>query len=214
MQPDATAYLPERHSLSALRRAAAHCEGCDLYRDATRTVFGQGRARARVMLVGEQPGDQEDREGEPFVGPAGRLLDRALHDTHTDRDSVYLTNVVKHFSFRLDERGTRRIHQRPRSGQVAACRPWLAAELAAVRPELLVCLGATAVMAVAGSSVKVTRHRGKLMPRPDSVGADLPGDWAFLVTVHPSAVLRSTDRQQAYREFRDDLSQVSRFLAE
>ena len=210
---DASAYLPQRTSLTALRGAAAHCEGCDLYRNATQTVFGQGRAVSRVLMVGEQPGDREDREGEPFVGPAGRVLDRAFDEVKIDRKTVYLTNVVKHFSFRLDERGKRRIHQKPRSGQITACRPWLAAEFAAVRPELVVCLGAVAAQALAGPKFRLTDHRGDLMSRPDSVGDDLPGDWALLVTVHPSSVLRSQDREGAYREFRDDLRPVSDFLS-
>jgi DNA polymerase len=210
----AARYLPDGGGLAALRSAAAHCEGCDLYRNATQTVFGAGRATAKVCMVGEQPGDIEDRRGEPFVGPAGRLLDGVLEDAGIDRDAVYLTNAVKHFSFRLDERGKRRIHQRPRGGEVAACRPWLAGELRAVRPKLVVCLGATAAKAVLGPKFRLTDHRGELVPRPDTVGDDLPGNWSVLVTVHPSAVLRSTDREQARRDLVADLRPVAEFLAE
>lgn len=208
----ATAFLPEKGGLNALRDAAAHCQGCDLYRNATQTVFGQGRVSARVMMVGEQPGDREDRAGEPFVGPAGRLLDKVFAEAGIDRKTVYLTNAVKHFSFRRDERGVRRIHQKPRSGQIAACRPWLAEELTTVRPELVVCLGATAAQAVAGSRFRLTRQRGELTPRPDTVADDLPGDWSFLATVHPSAVLRAPDRDQAYGDLLADLRPVADFL--
>jgi DNA polymerase len=208
----AAAFLPERGGLRGLRAAAETCRGCDLYRNATRTVFGEGRATARVIMVGEQPGDREDLAGTPFVGPAGRLLDKVLAETGIERDVVYLTNVVKHFSFRLDERGKRRIHQRPRAGQIRACRPWLAGELKAVRPELLVCLGATAAHAVAGPGFRLTGHRGIVMPRPDSVAADLPGEWSLLATVHPSSVLRARDRDRAYSELRADLRPVAEFL--
>jgi len=209
---DATAYLPADDDLAALRAAAPDCRGCDLYRNATQTVFGAGDETARVMLIGEQPGDREDLAGEPFVGPAGRLLDRALGEAGIDRTAVYLTNAVKHFSFHLDERGKRRIHQRPRSGEIAACRPWLAGELRAVRPELVVCLGATAVAAVVGKGFRLTDHRGDVLPRPDSVGDDLPGDWSFTATVHPSAVLRAPDRHQAYQDLVADLHPVGEFL--
>jgi DNA polymerase len=206
-------FVPEKGGIAALRAAAATCQGCDLYRDATQTVFGTGRARARVVMIGEQPGDREDLAGEPFVGPAGHLLDRACHDAGIDRAVVYLTNVVKHFSFRVAERGKRRIHQRPRSGQIAACRPWLAGELRTVRPELVVCLGATAATALAGAGFRLTDHRGAMLPRPDSVGDDLPGTWRLLATVHPSAVLRAPDREQAYQELVADLRPVGEFLA-
>jgi DNA polymerase len=209
----AAAFLPERHSLAALRSAAATCQGCDLYRNATQTVFGEGPTTARVVMVGEQPGDREDLAGEPFVGPAGRLLDKVLAEAGIDRSATYLTNAVKHFSFRVAERGKRRIHQRPRGGQIAACRPWLAGELRAVRPELVVCLGAVAAQAVAGPAFRLTAHRGELTARPDSVADDLPGDWRFLATVHPSAVLRATDRDQAYHDLLADLRPVAEFLA-
>lgn len=210
--PGAETYLPDKRGLTALRTAAAHCRGCGLHVDATQTVFGEGPRTARAVLVGEEPGAQEDRKGAPFVGPAGKLLDRVLDEVGIDRRHVYLTNAVKHFSFRLDERGKRRIHQRPRAGEIAACRPWLAAELAAVWPELVVCLGATAVTAVVGSGFRLTDHRGDLMPRPDSVADDLPGEWTLLATVHPSAVLRAPDRDQAYRDMVRDLRAAARFL--
>jgi uracil-DNA glycosylase family protein len=209
----AARYLPDSGGLAELRAAAADCKGCDLYRNATQTVFGTGPATAKVFIVGEQPGDVEDRKGEPFVGPAGRLLDALLAEAGIDRGAVYLTNAVKHFSFRLDERGKRRIHQRPRSGEVAACRPWLAGELRVVRPSLVVCLGATAAKAVLGPKFRLTDHRGELVRRPDTVGDDLPGDWSVLATVHPSSVLRATDREQARRELLADLRPVAEFLA-
>jgi DNA polymerase len=210
----AARYLPDRDDdLDALRSAAAGCRGCDLHRNASQTVFGDGPRTAKAMLVGEQPGDREDREGEPFVGPAGRLLDRVLTEAGIDRGDAYLTNAVKHFSFRLDERGKRRIHQKPRAGEIAACRPWLAGELRAVQPRLVVCLGATAAKALLGNAFRLTAHRGELMDRPDTVGADRPGDWSVLATVHPSAVLRSPDRDQAYREMVADLTVAGEFLA-
>jgi uracil-DNA glycosylase len=209
----AAAFLPEKRGVTALRTAATHCQGCELYRDATQTVFGEGRVTSHVVMVGEQPGDREDVEGAPFVGPAGRLLDRVLAEAGVDRDAVYLTNAVKHFSFRLDERGKRRIHQRPKAGHVRACRPWLAAELKAIRPGLVVCLGATAASAVAGSHFRLTDHRGELVSRPDSVDDDLPGAWKFLATVHPSAVLRAPDRHRAYQDLLADLRPVAEFLA-
>jgi uracil-DNA glycosylase family protein len=209
----AEGFVPEKGGLAALRSAAATCQGCDLYEDATQTVFSEGRVKSRVMMIGEQPGDREDVEGAPFVGPAGRLLDKVLAEAGIDRAAVYLTNAVKHFSFRLDERGKRRIHQRPRAGQVAACRPWLAAELKVVRPELVVCLGAVAATALAGSQFRLTDHRGEQMPRPDSVADDLPGKWTFLATVHPSAVLRADDRERAYQDLVADLRPVAKFLA-
>lgn len=208
----AATFLPEKGGLSALRAAAAACQGCDLYRDATQTVFGEGRVSARVMMVGEQPGDREDLAGKPFVGPAGRLLDKALAQAGIDRDAVYLTNAVKHFSFRVAERGKRRLHQRPRSGQIAACRPWLAGELKAVRPELVVCLGAVAATALLGPGFHVTEHRGELMDHPDRIADELPGGWALLATVHPSAVLRARDRDQAYRGLVADLRPVAEWV--
>jgi uracil-DNA glycosylase len=177
---DATPFLPERSSLKALREAAASCRGCHLWQGATQTVFGEGRKRSRVMLVGEQPGDREDRAGRPFVGPASRELDRALEAAGIERRDAYLTNVVKHFKF--EERGRRRIHQTPKRFEVEACRPWLDEELEVVSPEALVLLGSTAAKALLGSSFRVTQHRGELL---DSELADI-----VTATVHPSSILR------------------------
>ena len=170
-------------TLDDLRAAAASCTNCDLYRNATQTVFGEGEAGARLMLVGEQPGDLEDRQGAPFVGPAGQLLDRALADAGIDRSAVYVTNVVKHFKWR--PAGKRRLHQKPGAGEIAACRPWLDAELAEVRPALVVCLGSTAAQALLGRQFRVTRDRGRLV------------DWGrqppAMATVHPSSILRAPE---------------------
>ena len=176
-------FLPERRSLTALRAAAAGCRGCDLYEDATQTVFGEGRAKARVVLVGETPGDQEDRQGKPFVGPAGRELDRALERAGIDRKQAYVTNAVKHFRFQ--ERAKRRIHSKPDGRHIKACRPWLDAELGLIKPEALIVMGATAAQALLGASFRVTKERGKL----------LETDLAPIVvaTIHPSAILRERD---------------------
>lgn len=191
---------PDTTSLDALRAAARDCRGCGLYRDATATVFGAGPGRADIFALGEQPGDQEDRRGEPFVGPAGRLLDRALGDAGLERDSLYLTNAVKHFKFQL--RGKRRIHDKPARSEVVACRPWLVAELRAVRPRLVLLLGATAAQSLYGSSFRLTRHRGEQLDPPE----EFAGMFASAVaTVHPSAVLRAPDRGAAYDEFVADL---------
>ncbi|TYB52769.1 UdgX family uracil-DNA binding protein [Nonomuraea sp. PA05] len=195
----AAEFLPDRLDLDSLRTAAACCEGCDLYRNATRTVFGEGPRQARFMLVGEQPGDQEDRQGHPFVGPAGRILDKGLQEAGIQRDDVYLTNAVKHFSF--TPRGKRRIHQKPTASEIDACRPWLDAELAAVRPEVVVVLGATAARSLLGRSFKVTRHRGEAVPL---------GDALAVATIHPSAVLRAPDRDAAYAGFLADLQAAAR----
>ena len=186
---DASPFVPPRPTIPKLRRAAAGCTACELHRLGTRTVFGEGPARARVMMVGEQPGDREDREGHPFVGPAGRLLDRALEDAGIAREDVYLTNAVKHF--RWEARGKRRIHRKPGTVHLAACRPWLDAELAVVRPEIVVCLGATAALAIIGRSFRVTRQRGEIL---EVEGIDPP----VTATVHPSSVLRAPD--EASRE--------------
>src|SRR5215211_7160534 len=155
--------VPRGADLAELRAAAASCTGCDLYRDATQTVFGAGPAPATVLLVGEQPGDQEDKAGEPFVGPAGRLLDKALAEAGIDRGRAYVTNAVKHFKFKPAERGKRRIHQKPSRTEVVACRPWLVAELAVVRPELVIALGATAAQSLLGTAFKLTQHRGEIV---------------------------------------------------
>jgi uracil-DNA glycosylase len=202
---DATPFLPERRNLKALREAATGCRGCHLWRGATQTVFGEGRKSSRVMLVGEQPGDREDRAGEPFVGPAGRELDRGLEAAGIDRADTYVTNVVKHFKF--EERGRRRIHQTPKRFEIDACKPWLEEELKVVKPEALVLLGATAAKALLGSSFKVTQHRGEL----------LDSDLAPIVTatIHPSAILRGPDdatRQQEREAFAEDLRVVARAL--
>jgi uracil-DNA glycosylase len=205
----AARFLPEQENLTALREAAAGCRGCDLYRNATATVFGEGPAHARLMLVGEQPGDQEDKAGKPFVGPAGRLLDRAMDEAGIDRSSVYLTNAVKHFKWTPAERGKRRIHQKPARGEVLACLPWLTAELRVVRPGLVVCLGAVAAGAIFGPSFRLTQHRGELLDPPDT----MPGDWRAVVTVHPSAVLRSPDREKSFQDFVADLRVVHHAMA-
>jgi uracil-DNA glycosylase family protein len=202
---DARPFLPERRSLKALREAAAGCRGCHLWRGATQTVFGEGLKRSPVMLVGEQPGDKEDLAGRPFVGPAGRELDRGLEAAGIDRKQAYLTNVVKHFKF--EERGRRRIHQTPKRFEIEACQPWLEEELKVVKPEALVLLGAVAAKALLGSSFRVTRHRGEL----------LASDWAPLVsaTIHPSAILRAPDEaaRAAEREaFARDLRVVAEAL--
>jgi uracil-DNA glycosylase len=202
---DATPFLPERRSLSALREAAAGCRGCHLWRGATQTVFREGRAKSRLMFVGEQPGDKEDRAGKPFVGPAGRELDKALDAVGIDRDEVYITNMVKHFKF--EERGRRRMHQTPRRFEIDACKPWLREELAAVEPEALVILGASAGKGLLGSSFRVTRERG----RP------LDSDLAPVVvaTIHPSAILRAPDEDARVREreaFTRDLGVVAQAM--
>jgi uracil-DNA glycosylase len=202
---DATPFLPDRLSLKALRESAAGCRGCHLWRPATQTVFGEGRKSSRLMLVGEQPGDKEDQQGKPFVGPASRELDRGLEAAGIDRAEAYLTNVVKHFKF--EERGRRRIHQTPKRFEVEACRPWLDAELAVVRPEALVLLGAIAAKALLGSSFKVTEQRGRLL---DSELAPV-----VIATVHPSSILRQPDeeRRVAEREaFADDMRAVAEAL--
>src|SRR5688500_1088370 len=204
---DATPFLPKKRTLSTLREAAAGCRGCHLWRGATQTVFGEGLKRARVMLVGEQPGDKEDLAGKPFVGPAGRELDKGLEAAGIARDEAYVTNAVKHFKF--EERGRRRIHQTPKRFEIDACRPWLDAELDVVKPEALILLGATAAKALLGSSFKVTQHRGELL---DSELAPVVS-----ATIHPSAILRSRDdaERAAEREaFAADLRVVAEALGE
>jgi uracil-DNA glycosylase family protein len=202
---DATPFLPQRRSLTAMREAVQACRGCHLWRGTTQAVFGEGLKRARVMLVGEQPGDKEDLAGKPFVGPAGRELDRGLEAAGIDRADAYVTNVVKHFKF--EERGRRRIHQTPKRFEIDACKPWLAAELEAVEPDAVMLLGATAAKALLGSSFKVTQHRGEL----------LDSDIAPLVsaTIHPSAILRAPDDAARSREraaFAEDLRAVAQAL--
>jgi DNA polymerase len=198
--------MAERRSLKALREEVQGCRRCDLWKPATQAVFGEGLKRARVMLVGEQPGDKEDLAGRPFVGPAGRELDRGLETAGIDRKDAYVTNVVKHFKF--EERGKRRIHQTPKRFEIEACEPWLRAELETVKPEALVLLGATAAKALLGSSFRVTRHRGELL---DSELAPM-----VAATIHPSAILRAPDdasRQAERRAFAEDLAVVASALA-
>ena len=201
--PTATAYLPADRSLSSLAAAAETCRGCPLWEPATQVVFGAGPADARLVVVGEQPGDQEDRAGEPFVGPAGRLLDGALVDAGIDRSTTYVTNAVKHFAFR--PQGKRRIHRTPDTWEVRACTPWLQEELAAVRPDVVVLLGATAGKAVFGSSFRVTKSRGILLPWPPSGDEQRYGAGQVVATIHPSAVLRSDDREAARAGLVSDL---------
>jgi DNA polymerase len=197
--------IPDRPTLSRLRDAAAECRACDLWKPATQVVVGEGHARARVMLVGEQPGDREDLAGHPFVGPAGRILDDGMKRARLSRDDIFVTNVVKHFRYK--QRGKRRIHQTPDRWQVNACLPWLRAELAAVSPQALVCLGATAAHALLGSSIRIGRDRGT---RIDSELAEL-----VTVTAHPSAILRVRepgDRDDAMDAFVADLRRVGSWL--
>jgi uracil-DNA glycosylase len=204
---DATPFLPERPSLKALREASAGCRGCHLWRGATQTVFGEGRKASRLMLVGEQPGDREDRMGKPFVGPASRELDRGLEAAGIVRADAYLTNVVKHFKFA--ERGRRRIHQTPKRFEIDACMPWLEEELRVVKPEALVLLGATAAKALLGSSFRVTQHRGELL---DSELAPI-----VAATIHPSSILRQPDEASRVEEreaFAADLRVVAKALSE
>ncbi|WP_326546734.1 UdgX family uracil-DNA binding protein [Mycolicibacterium sp. ND9-15] len=201
----AAEFLPDTRDLDGLADAASGCKGCDLYLDATQTVFGSGSAGAEMMLVGEQPGDQEDKAGAPFVGPAGKLLDKALVQAGIEREQVYVTNAVKHFKFTLPERGKRRIHKTPGRTEVVACRPWLLAELDAVRPDVLVLMGATAAQSLLGSTFRLTAHRGEALRLPPLEGIDIaPG---VAVTVHPSSVLRGPpeDRQQAFDALVSDL---------
>jgi DNA polymerase len=197
---------PDAHSLDELKEAAAHCKGCELYQNATQTVFGRGAEHAKIVFVGEQPGDVEDQKGLPFVGPAGRLLREAVDDAGIDPADVYITNAVKHFRFEL--RGKRRIHQNPGPAHITACRPWLVAEFALLKPQLVVVLGATAAKALLGPDFRVTRSRGQLLPWPAS--AQHPDDFPVeeiqaLATIHPSAVLRADDRDGAYKGLVDDL---------
>ncbi|MFB7861603.1 UdgX family uracil-DNA binding protein [Streptomyces sp. NPDC056069] len=209
---DATPYLPSRGGLAALRRAAADCHGCPLFLDATQTVFGKGPAGSRLMLVGEQPGDREDAQGEPFVGPAGRLLRRALDEAGLGDEKAYFTNVVKHFKFTPDARGKRRIHKAPSLREMTACTPWLAEELKRVAPEVLVVLGGTAGKALLGSSFRVGERRGVLLPMPDLFGRQPAAPGRLLATVHPSAVLRADDREAAFAGLVADLSLAATVL--
>jgi uracil-DNA glycosylase len=199
-------FIPETGGMQALREAAAGCRGCPLYEPATQTVFGEGPRKARIVLVGEMAGDREDREGRPFVGPAGRELDRALEAAGIDRGDAYVTNVVKHFKF--EERGKRRIHQTPRKGEIDACMPWLDTEIKLIRPVALVTLGATAAKALHGSSFRLTQHRGELL---ESALAPV-----VAATIHPSAIIRDRDERSRTAEraaLADDLRAVAEAVA-
>ncbi|WP_051362061.1 UdgX family uracil-DNA binding protein [Solimonas soli] len=201
----AAAFLPARRSLAALRKAAQDCRGCALHARATQAVFGEGRRGARIMLVGEQPGDDEDHEGRPFVGPAGRVLDAALRAAGIDRADCYVSNTVKHFKWQ--PRGKRRMHSKPNAAEQRACRPWLDAELEQIRPELLVCLGATAAQALLGRGVRVTVDHGRALPSALAKHA--------IATIHPSSVLRQPDadaRERARRQLTDDLRAAAALL--
>ncbi|HTI43120.1 MAG TPA: UdgX family uracil-DNA binding protein [Vicinamibacterales bacterium] len=201
----AAPFVPQTKSIRTLTVAAHECRGCDLYKTATQVVFGAGPGKARVVFVGEQPGDQEDRQGAPFVGPAGAMLDKALEDAGIPRDDVYVTNAVKHFKW--EPRGKRRIHKKPRASEVKACRPWLEAELRAVKPEIVVCLGATAAQSMLGAQFKLMQNRGKLVVSPLAEHV--------VATIHPSAVLRAPDsegRRQAYESLVADLRVVAKAL--
>jgi len=193
--------IPETPTLFSLKEAASDCKACYLWENATQTVFGEGAKRAKVMLIGEQPGNDEDLKGHPFVGPAGRILDQALEDAGIDRRQTYVTNVVKHFKW--EPRGKRRIHKKPNSTEIEACRPWLEAEIETVRPKILVCLGATAAQALFGKNFRVSKQRGQPIPSPL---AEL-----VMATVHPSSILRATDdaREAEMEQFIDDLKIVA-----
>lgn len=210
--PTAAAFVPETGDMAAVAQAALGCEGCDLYREASQTVFGEGAADADIVLVGEQPGDQEDRQGKPFVGPAGRLLDRALEEAGIPRDRSYITNAVKHFRWKpAPSGGKRRIHQRPDLWQIAACRPWLDAELDRLSPRVLVTLGATAGQALFGSKFRIGEVRGERLPwRREPDGDELP----VVPTVHPSSVIRmqGADRDEAYAGLARDLKAAAALL--
>jgi uracil-DNA glycosylase len=195
--------IPHNGSLKSLRNASRNCQACDLWRNATQTVFGEGPPRAKIMMIGEQPGNQEDLEGKPFVGPAGKLLDQALLAAGVDRKQVYLTNAVKHFKW--EPRGQRRIHKKPSAKEMDACRPWLEAEIAALRPRIIVCLGATAAQSLLGRDFRVTHHRGEFL---DSALAPM-----VMATVHPSSILRAPDEQTRHDEmqrFVADLAKIAR----
>jgi DNA polymerase len=199
----AAEFLPDTLTLPKLRESVHGCRACDLYKNATQAVFGEGAKKSEVMFVGEQPGDHEDQQGRPFVGPAGQLLDRAMDEAEIDRSLAYVTNVVKHFKFQL--RGKRRIHQKPNWAEMTACKPWLEAELAVVEPRVLVCLGATAAQALLGRQFRVTKERGRPVDSPLAPNV--------LATIHPSAILRSDEREAEFAAFVDDLRVVAKLIA-
>jgi uracil-DNA glycosylase len=197
--------VPDRPTIKNVRQAAKGCRACDLWKRGTQTVFGEGAIHAELMLVGEQPGDQEDLQGHPFVGPAGRLLDRALEEAGIDRAAVYVTNVVKHFKW--EPRGKRRIHKKPNAGEISACRPWLETEIQLVKPRAILCLGATAAQALLGKHFRLTAHRGELVESPLAP--------LVAATVHPSAILRAPDDETRHLEmkrFVDDLRTMAKRL--
>src|SRR5205085_12444248 len=202
----ASPLIPSRPTIDKLQTAAAGCQACDLWKTGTQTVFGEGRETSTVMFVGEQPGDKEDLEGKPFVGPAGGLLDKALVEAGIDRTKVYVTNAVKHFKW--EPRGKRRIHKKPNSAEIAACRRWLDAEIAVLKPKVVVCLGATAAQALLGRDFRVTQHRGEFVESPLAP--------FVMATVHPSSILRAPDaetRHEEMRRFVADLKKLSRVLS-
>lgn len=201
----AAEWVPASRDLARLAQAARSCQGCHLYEHATQTVFGAGPRDAKLVMIGEQPGDEEDKKGLPFVGPAGRVLNKAIQEAGLDREKIYVTNAVKHFKF--EERGKRRIHMKPSLTEVSACQPWLEAELTSIEPEIVVCLGATAAQSLLGSSFRITRQRGIFFPHP----------WAkqVIATVHPSAILRVPDRyEEEYGLFVDDLRLIAKKASE
>ncbi len=203
--PGASVFIPGHPTLPRLRDAVQSCKGCDLYLHATQAVLGEGPSTADLVLIGEQPGNDEDIVGRPFVGPAGAMLDRALHDAAIDRTRVYITNAVKHFKF--EERGKRRIHKKPSAGEVRACHPWLQAEFAVVKPTIIGCLGATAAQSILGSDFRLTKDRGRPIEHPP--------EGTIVATVHPSAILRAPDPEQrevAYAQFVEDLKAIRRLL--
>jgi uracil-DNA glycosylase family protein len=204
--PPATELLPVHPTIPSLQKAAKNCRACDLWERGTQTVFGEGGSHARVVFVGEQPGDKEDLEGKPFVGPAGGLLDKALVEAGIDRTKVYVTNAVKHFKW--EPRGKRRIHKKPNAVEIAACRPWLDAEIAVLKPKVVVCLGATAAQALLGRDFRVTQHRGEFIESPIAP--------YVMATVHPSSILRAPDdetRHEEMRRFVADLKKLSHLLS-
>ena len=205
LQKSAADFLPRKRTLKTLREAARSCKGCDLYKNASKTVFGEGPETANVVFVGEQPGDQEDRQGHPFVGPAGRLLDKALAEARIPREQVYVTNAVKHFKWKW--RGKRRLHQKPAIRQVTACRPWLEAELGVVGPKIVVCMGATAAQSVLSKPVLITKARGKFI--------ESDSGRSIFITIHPSSIYRHSEKEEQdneYRRFVSEIKQVQRRL--